>query len=62
MALLFNVIVLVINKHIKNIILKNELNEESTISKIEIVQYEGNSKVIYKHIKRYLRLLKWYKK
>lgn len=58
MALLFNVIVLVINKHIKNIILKNELNEESTISKIEIVQYEGNSKVIYKHIKRYLRLLK----
>ena len=45
MALLFNVNVPAINKHIKNIILENELEESSTISKMEIVQNEGNRQV-----------------
>ena len=44
-ALLFNVNVPAINKHIKNIILENELEESSTISKMEIVQNEGNRQV-----------------
>ena len=37
MALLFNVNVPAINKHIRNIISENELEESSTISKMEIV-------------------------
>ncbi len=45
MALLFNVNVPAINKHIKNIISENELEESSTISKMEIVRYEGNRRV-----------------
>ena len=45
MALLFNVNVPAINKHIRNIISENELDESSTISKMEIVRYEGNRKV-----------------
>ena len=45
MALLFNVNVPAINKHIKNIILENELEESSTISKMEIVQNEGKRQV-----------------
>ena len=32
----------VVNKHIKNIILSNELEEASTISKMETVRKEGN--------------------
>ena len=38
----FNVNVPAINKHIRNIISENELEESSTISKMEIVRYEGN--------------------
>ena len=45
MALLFNVNVPAVNKHIKNIISENELDEGSTVSKMEIVRYEGNRKV-----------------
>ena len=45
MALLFNVNVPAINKHIRNIISENELDEISTISKMEIVRYEGNRRV-----------------
>ena len=45
MALLFNVNVPAINKHIRNIISENELDESSTISKMEIVRYEGNRRV-----------------
>ena len=45
MATLFNVNVPAINKHIKNIIVENELDENSTISKMEIVHYEGIRKV-----------------
>lgn len=44
-ALLFNVNVPAINKHIRNIISENELEESSTISKMEIVRYEGNRRV-----------------
>ena len=45
MALLFNVNVPAINKHIRNIISENELEESSTISKMEIVRYEGNRRI-----------------
>jgi hypothetical protein len=45
MALLLNVYVPATNKHIKNIILENELDENPTISKMGIVRYEGNKKV-----------------
>ena len=45
MALLFNVNVPAINKHIRNIISENELEESSTISKMEMVRYEGNRRV-----------------
>ena len=45
MALLFNLNVPAINKHIRNIISENELEESSTISKMEIVRYEGNRRV-----------------
>ena len=41
-ALLFNVQIPAVNKHIKNIILSNELEEASTISKMETVRNEGN--------------------
>ena len=44
-ALLFNLNVPAINKHIRNIISENELEESSTISKMEIVRYEGNRRV-----------------
>lgn len=45
MALLFNVNIPAINKHIRNIIFENELDASSTISKMEIVRYEGNRRV-----------------
>lgn len=45
LAILFNVNVPAINKNIKNIILEKELDENSTISKMEIVRLEGNRKV-----------------
>ena len=45
MAILFNVNVPAINKHIKNILLENELEEWATVSKMEIVRNEGNRKV-----------------
>ncbi len=45
MAILFNVNVPAINKHIKNILLEDELEEGATISKMEIVRNEGNRKV-----------------
>ena len=45
MAMLFNVNVPAINKHIKNILFENELDEKSTISKMEIVRLEGNRNV-----------------
>ena len=45
MDLLYNVNVPAINKHIRNIISENELEESSTISKMEIVRYEGNRRV-----------------
>ena len=45
MALLFNVNIPAINKHIKNIISENELDESSTISKMEIVRCEGSRRV-----------------
>ena len=45
MALLFNVNVPAINKHIRNIISENELDVGSTVSKMEIVRYEGNRRV-----------------
>ncbi len=45
MALLFNVNIPAINKHIRNIISENELDASSTNSKMEIVHYEGNRRV-----------------
>lgn len=45
MALLFNVNVPAINKHIRNIISENELSEDSNISKMEIVRYEGKRRI-----------------
>lgn len=45
MALLFNVNVPAVNKHIKNIISENELDVGSTVFKMEIVRYEGNRRV-----------------
>ena len=45
MALLFNVNVPAVNKHIKNIISENELDVGSNVSKMEIVRYEGNRRV-----------------
>ena len=44
-ATVFNTEVPAINKHIKNIIKSRELNPNSTISKMEIVQMEGKRKV-----------------
>lgn len=45
MAELFGVNIPAINKHLKNIYENKELTETSTISKMEIVQTEGNRKV-----------------
>ena len=45
LAILFNVNVPAINKHIKNILNEHELDEFSTISKMEIVKYEGKRQV-----------------
>lgn len=45
MAELFNVNVPAINKHLNNIYDEGELNRESTISKMETVQQEGNRNV-----------------
>jgi hypothetical protein len=44
-AQLFDVEVPAINKHLSNIFEENELNKEATISKMEIVQQEGNRQV-----------------
>lgn len=52
MALLFNVNIPAINKHIKNIISENELDECSTISKMEIVRYEGK-RIVRRNINVY---------
>lgn len=45
MAELFDVGIPAINKHLANIYNEGELNKEATISKMEIVQVEGNRKV-----------------
>ncbi len=45
MAELFDVNVPAINKHLNNIYDEGELNRESTISKMETVQQEGNRNV-----------------
>ncbi len=45
MADLFAVNTPAINKHLKNIYEEGELDEESTISKMEIVQTEGSRQV-----------------
>lgn len=45
MAELFNVNVPAIAKHLSNIFEEEELTEEATISKMEIVQTEGERKV-----------------
>ena len=45
MAELFDVNIPAINKHLNNIYIEGELNKESTISKMEIVQNEGNRSV-----------------
>ena len=45
MAELFGVGVPAISKHLANIYAEGELNEISTVSKMEIVQMEGNRKV-----------------
>lgn len=44
-AQLFGVEVPAINKHLNNIFEENELDKETTISKMEIVQQEGNRQV-----------------
>jgi hypothetical protein len=44
-ALLFGVQKAAISKHIKNIFNSGELNRGSTVSKMEIVQIEGNRKI-----------------
>lgn len=45
MAALFNVGTPAINKHLTNIFSEGELKKEATVSKMEIVQMEGNRKV-----------------
>lgn len=45
MSVLFNVGTPAINKHLTNIFTEGELKKEATISKMEIVQTEGNRKV-----------------
>jgi hypothetical protein len=46
MAELFNVKAPAISKHLKNIFETEELQENATVSKMEIVQFEGNRKVL----------------
>jgi death-on-curing family protein len=53
-AFLFNVQKAAISKHIKNIISSGELNEKSTVSKMETVQMEGNRRI--KRILTYFNL------
>ena len=48
MAMLFGVQVPAINKHLSNIYMDGELEEESTISILEIVQKEGNRNIARK--------------
>ena len=45
-AQVFGIGVPAINKHIKNIVKEGELSPEATISKMEIVQKEGNRQII----------------
>lgn len=45
MATLFDVGIPAINKHLANIFTEGELNKEATVSKMEIVQMEGNREV-----------------
>ena len=45
MAALFDVGIPAINKHLNNIYSDNELNEHSTVFKMEIVQDEGSRRV-----------------
>ena len=45
LASLFGVNISAVNKHIKNILSENELDELSTISKMEIVRFEGDRRV-----------------
>ncbi|MEG0692053.1 MAG: cell filamentation protein Fic, partial [Oscillospiraceae bacterium] len=45
MAELFDVEVPAISKHLSNIFLEGELQSEATVSKMEIVQTEGNRNV-----------------
>ena len=45
MALLFDVGVPAISKHLKNIFEEGELKQEATVSKMEIVQTEGNRQI-----------------
>ena len=45
MAALFDVGTPAINKHLTNIFAEGELNKEATVSKMEIVQTEGNREV-----------------
>ena len=44
-AELFDVKIPAISKHVKNIFIQNELNELSTVSKMETVQKEGNRNI-----------------
>ena len=45
MAALFDVGIPAINKHLTNIFAEGKLEKEATVSKIEIVQTEGNREV-----------------
>ena len=45
MAALFDVGIPAINKHLTNIFAEGELKKEATVSKMEIVQTEGNREV-----------------
>ena len=45
MAALFDVGIPAINKHLANIFVEGELKKEATVSKMEIVQTEGNREV-----------------
>jgi len=47
MAQTFNVNVPAISKHLKNIFEEGELDENSTVSKMEIVQKEGKNAFFY---------------
>ena len=47
MAVLFDVGIPAISKHLTNVFETGELSEEATISKMETVQHEGNRDCIY---------------